>query len=424
MSDAENTEKIELNEVMLAMDVVDTLRHQQSLVDRELGTDDHDQALIAKVRKIYADQGLEVSDAVIASGVKALREERFTYSPPQKSFQLTLAHLYINRGRWVKRGAVLVAAVLAIYLVYQFFVVAPQRRSLQKAIQAINLRIDRQRDQISVTKERLARINQSLTKAKEAGSQKASAAARGLVDRVGRDMAAAQEKIQALEKLEITSHVDMNQGADIAASVTDRLDQRKELMAALSGHLNNAEKAATALDELKILPEKLKDQRDRALDESRQDDARRQAEKLYNDALTALGRGDVAAAQKGYALLKQLYDHLVQEYELRIVSREGSPSGVWRVPQNNPNARNYYVIVEAVTADGKHLAVTVTSEEDGKTETVQQWGMRVSASVFEQIKRDKMDDGIISNNVFGIKKRGYLKPRYLIPTTGGAINQW
>ena len=92
MSEAEKPPKIELNEIMLAMDVVDTLRHQQSLVDRELGTDDHDQALIAKVRKIYADQGLEVSDEVIASGVRALREERFTYSPPRKSFQLALAH--------------------------------------------------------------------------------------------------------------------------------------------------------------------------------------------------------------------------------------------------------------------------------------------------------------------------------------------
>ena len=57
MSEAGKAKKIELNEVMLAMDVVDTLRHQQSLVDRELGTDDHDQALIAKVRKIYVDQG-------------------------------------------------------------------------------------------------------------------------------------------------------------------------------------------------------------------------------------------------------------------------------------------------------------------------------------------------------------------------------
>ena len=131
MSDAENTEKIELNEVMLAMDVVDTLRHQQSLVDRELGADDHDQALIAKVRKIYADQGLEVSDEVIASGVKALREGRFTYTPPKKSFQLTLAHLYVHRGRWAKRGALLLAALLVIYLGYQLAVVAPQKRSRQ-----------------------------------------------------------------------------------------------------------------------------------------------------------------------------------------------------------------------------------------------------------------------------------------------------
>ena len=114
----------------------------------------------------------------------------------------------------------------------------------------------------------------------------------------------------------------------------------------------------------------------------------------------------------------------MQEYHLRIVSREGVQSGVWRVPENNANARNYYVIVYAVTSDGKRLELTITSEEDGKTHTVKQWGLRVQESVFEQIKRDKMDDGIINNNVFGIKKRGSLQPRYLIPTTGVAIAQW
>ena len=66
----------------------------------------------------------------------------------------------------------------------------------------------------------------------------------------------------------------------------------------------------------------------------------------------------------------------------------------------------------------------MTSEEDGKTRTVKQWGLRVKASVFEQVKRDKMDDGIINNNVVGLKKRGYLQPRYLIATTGAAITQW
>jgi hypothetical protein len=275
-----------------------------------------------------------------------------------------------------------------------------------------------------VAKERLARLNQSLIQAKKGGSQKASAAARGLFDQAARDISAAQEKVLALEKLEIKTHVDTDQTAKIADSVTDRLDQRKELIGALSGHLNNAEKTVAALDDLKILPEKLKDQRDRVFAESRQNDARRQAEELYNDAMTALGRGDVAAAQHGYAMLQQLYDQLVQEYQLRIVSREGVRSGVWRVPQKNPNARNYYIIVEAVANDGKRLAVPVTSEEDGKTHTVKQWGLRVKASVFEQVKRDKMDDGIINNNVFGTKKRGDLQPRYLIPTTGGAITKW
>ena len=424
MSEAQKSEKIELNEIMLAMDVVDTLRHQQSLVDRELGTDDHDQALIAKVRKIYADQGLEVSDAVIAAGVKALREERFTYTPPKKSLQLTLAHLYVHRGRWAKRGALLLAALLVVYLVYQLAVVAPQKRSRQKAAQAINLRIDQQQDQISVAKERMARLNQSLVEAKEADSPKASVAARGLVDQAERDMSAAREKVQALEKLGIQTHIDGSQAAQNSDSVSGRLDKRKELISVLIAHLDSAEKALVALAELKILPEKLINQRDRVISEAQQNDARRQTETLYNDAVTALGRGDVAAAQNGYALLQRLYDQLVQEYQLRIVSREGVQSGVWRVPENNPNARNYYVIVEAVTADGKRLELPITSEEDGKTHTVKQWGLRVQESVFEQIKRDKLDNGIIDNNVFGLKKRGYLQPRYLIATTGGAITQW
>ena len=61
---------------------------------------------------------------------------------------------------------------------------------------------------------------------------------------------------------------------------------------------------------------------------------------------------------------------------------------------------------------------------DGQTRNVKQWGLRVKDSVFEQIKRDKEDDGIISRNVFGIKRRGYLQPQYLISTTGSAITQW
>ena len=46
------SKKIELSEVMIAMDVVDTLRHQRSLVERELQSEDREADLIEKQRRI------------------------------------------------------------------------------------------------------------------------------------------------------------------------------------------------------------------------------------------------------------------------------------------------------------------------------------------------------------------------------------
>lgn len=314
MGDAHQAPRGDLNQVLLAMDVVDTLRHQQSLIDRELDAEDHDRALIEKIRNIYAGQGITVSDEIIADGVKALREDRFTYRPPKKSLQLTIARLYVNRRGWVKRGALVFAALSALYLVHHFAVVAPRVRTQER-----------------------------------------------------------QQK---------------------------------------------------TLQELEAMPAKLADRRDRVLAEVREDAAREQAEALYRDAMAGVSRRDVEAVHKGFAALGELYARLTLQYELRIVSLPGAPSGVWRVPQDNPGSRNYYIIVEAVTAEGNRLALPITSEEDGRTHPVEQWGLRVQKAVFEEVKSDKMDDGIIGNNVFGVKTRGYLTPRYRFPTTGGAITRW
>jgi hypothetical protein len=152
--------------------------------------------------------------------------------------------------------------------------------------------------------------------------------------------------------------------------------------------------------------------------QSATDDARQLASK----AERALGSGDVAAAQHALDELQELRSRLEQEYDLRIVS-EGS-TGVWRIPDVNDEARNYYIIVEAVTPDGKTLTLPITSEEDGKTKHVSRWGLRVDEEIFQQVAADKQDDGIIQRNRFGEKRAGQLDPEYLIPTTGGAITSW
>jgi Family of unknown function (DUF6384) len=122
-----------LDDMMLAMDVVDTLRHRERLVERELNEDVREEQLIERLRALYKSQGIEVPDNVLAEGVKALKEDRFVYTPPRPSFGRTLATLWVKRtsyGKWV--AAALVALALAVGL-YQFTVVKPRESAAEAA---------------------------------------------------------------------------------------------------------------------------------------------------------------------------------------------------------------------------------------------------------------------------------------------------
>lgn len=106
-------ESAPLDEVMLAMDVVDTLRHRQDLVERELSGDARERQLIEKLREIYTHQGIEVSDEVLKAGVKALDESRFVYTPPAPSLAATMARFYVGRRKW---GPAVIAVLLVLVL--------------------------------------------------------------------------------------------------------------------------------------------------------------------------------------------------------------------------------------------------------------------------------------------------------------------
>jgi len=119
-----------LDELMLAMDVVDTIRHRELVVARELSQGDRDEALKARLREIYRGQGLEVSDAAIEQGIKALKESRFVYTPPAPGLGRTLAMAWVRRriiGRWV--GAVVLACA-ALWAVSYFGYALPRQQAI------------------------------------------------------------------------------------------------------------------------------------------------------------------------------------------------------------------------------------------------------------------------------------------------------
>ncbi len=289
-----------LDDVMLAMDVVDTLRRRERMVKKELDEAGREEDLKERLRKIYAAQGIEVPDHVIEQGVAALKEDRFTYQAPPDSFSIKLARIYVSRGSWGKWVAGVAGAGILAGLLNYVLVLAPN------------------------------------------------------------------------------------------AALPDELDRVHGEAVALAAS----------------------------------DQARETLERAFDAGRAALRNDDKAAVKEAIRQLDAVRESLEQEYTLRIVNQPGEKTGVWRIPDINTGARNFYIVVEAVDPTGRVLTVPIENQETRKTERVKRWGLRVDERTFRAIGADKADDGIIERDRFGEKARGELVPRYEMKTTGGAITQW
>jgi hypothetical protein len=312
MSDVTAKPVAPLDEVMLAMDVVDTLRHRQDLATRELGTDAKEAQLIDKLREIYHQQGIEVPDHILKEGVAALQESRFVYDPPAPGFGTTLARLYVGRKSW-GRPVLAIAGVVLVAAVGWFGIWQPYQNGQAEA----------------------ARI-------------------------------------------------------ELAEGLPAQMDALYQ----------------TIFEETKVQQAVLR------------------AESIRTRGQSLAAEGNRAGAEKSLAELTALRDLLRQEYTLRVVNRSDEQSGFWVIPDNNTDATNYYLVVEALDADGNKLDLPILNEENGETEVVSKWGVRVSEAIYDSVVADKRDDGIIQNNEIGRKSDGFLDVEYSVPVSGGAVTRW
>ena len=138
MNETVQAEPHKLDEVMLAMDVVDTLRHEADMLAHDLAAPDREQKLIARLREIYDAQGIEVPDEILREGVKALDSHRFAYNPQKPSF---LAKAYINRGKWGKPLLVLLGIFGMVWAVNFAAFEMPKNAQASKIEKALNVGI-------------------------------------------------------------------------------------------------------------------------------------------------------------------------------------------------------------------------------------------------------------------------------------------
>jgi len=150
-----------------------------------------------------------------------------------------------------------------------------------------------------------------------------------------------------------------------------------------------------------------------------------------DDAIAMRDRGKAAAqkcdragAERAVADLTALRDQLEAVYTLQIVDKDGVKLGFWTFPPNNSEATNYYIVVEAVDADGNVETLPVTSEDTGVTQDVVRWALRVPQAVYDAVVADKQTNGFVEHKVIGHKVDGFTDVDYLVPVLGGALTQW
>jgi TolA-binding protein len=332
----------------------------------------------------------------------------------------TLARIYVNRGRWARRTAILILALVALWVGYRYLVVMPAERGRVRLASELNNQAAEQQEQAKALRGRITAANSEL----ETALQSVPQSVNRLADQARQALASVTRQMDAFEKLPPLENIDADNAEARSEAARKQLDERKNLLDGAQNDLAGAQTAVASIREFKGGFQDLDSLRADALKEARERGIPEKIEALYNNAVSALQAGDLETARTARQALVFTRDMLRQEYTLQIVSRPGTPSGVWRYPVGSQTARNYYLIVEAVTPSGQRLKLPITSEEDGKVRVASEWGLRVDQRVYEQVRQDKMDDGIVNRKIVGAKKRGYLTPDYRVSTTGATITEW
>ena len=107
----------------------------------------------------------------------------------------------------------------------------------------------------------------------------------------------------------------------------------------------------------------------------------------------------------------------------KVASAPGEKTGVWRTMEGT-GIKNFYIVVHPVDPSDNPVVMSVLSEETGQTKLTDMFAFRVSEDVYESVKEDKTDDGIVQKNNMGQKPSMSFDVEFIIPSTGGMITEW
>lgn len=145
--------------------------------------------------------------------------------------------------------------------------------------------------------------------------------------------------------------------------------------------------------------------------ESAQSDVRQQMASFKSQIQAKLNPQDIGQVPTLMTQIKNFADYALTEVRFEVVNEQGVKTGVERTYSENGQAAKprYYLIARAKSPQGQSIPFRFEDNESKKVYSQDLFGVEVSFDQYEKTKADKKQDGIVDDDVLGVKKAGSLK---------------
>jgi hypothetical protein len=457
----------EVQQFMQYMDVVDIERRKSAAAQEQLSFEDRQEKIKAGLRETYAKMGKEVTNAQLEAAVESYTKKRWEFIPPTPGWKGKLVDLYINRN-WIATRILLPIAIASTLLfggvqLGKATIRAQKQREESSVEQRVSnsysteKRLEAKLDELSgsdIARQLPSREKTSfnsnldegrtilrenapffdkycpLGKPQQAVTKENYQDVSGRLKKVDSALSDVNNKVNTASKLiqEQKSMIFAKQSLDKTfeslkgtAVPTMILNQAQryynEGLASLERRnlpgIRSAESSILALtrdaSEIATLPKTIKGLYDSAITLAREKKAVDLADKIYADSKTASETADIARLKADSNQLGDLVNILSKEYTITIASKPKSYVTRYYTAHatGERTVSGYYVIAEA-RENGRPISMNVEdSEDNNRVKTVMQWGEEVPLFIYEEVKADKKD-GVVDNNRFATKEKGYL----------------
>ena len=397
------------HEVLRVMDAAQVIHRRRQALEEHEAFDR--EAAIRDIQRMYEELGDLVDSETIEQALDDYLSERYAFTPAPPGIGRSLALLYVRRGSITRR--ILLPAAAAAALIWGSIAGAAMisERALARDVQRLRGELA---DIGTARAGELSELEALLSQGTPPDLPAAEA------DEFAASLAVARIQLAAVEEaLDPIAREAARE--DLARPDLDRLRERA---GAVEGDLelarNGIGRADATLDRharLAALEADVVRLHGAVLAEAAEDLVREQAADLARESESLIAGRDVEGLDAAARRLQDLLTTVSTEYRIVVTG------GVWRYPNDARDVRNHYLLVQALGTDGEPVTMTIRSEENGETRRVRQWGERVPQEVYDRVAADRADNGIIDDEEFGFKARGFVtaERRY---ADIGQITEW